>query len=383
MRVKSFLHKLLADSIHKSRITLLDCLVSGVIASKSLKHSVLGRSLGRTLTERSGIRKVDRYLSNPFFQQDFAKVYGAIIRYVVTQQRPCIVVDWSKIPQVERYLLRASLAAKGRAITLYEEIHPKEGEGHPQVHQQFLNRLKALLPKECTPLLITDAGFKNPWFKAVLELGWDFIGRVRGKPHYRVEDDFRPCEELFQRARRTPAYLGEMTLTKKNPLQVHFYTVIQRLKGRRCYTRRGKIRQDKDSKNYSRSVREPWLLVSSLNGSRYAKKIVKCYKSRMSIEEAFRDTKSSQYGLGLQENKTLKPERLIVWLLLAALAFLLAWVVGYTAEQQDLQRQFQANSTRVQRVLSYVYLGFQVLRKGIKLSLDLAKIEFSEAELFA
>jgi hypothetical protein len=180
----------------------------------------------------------------------------------------------------------------------------------------------------------------------------------------------------------TPRYLGEKLLAKKNPLRVGFYTVRQKLKGRKCYTRNGAVRKDKDSKNYARSYREPWLLVSSLNSARYAKKIVAIYKTRMSIEEGFRDTKSRQYGLSMQDNVTLKPERLIVWLLLAALAAFLAWIIGYHAEKQGLHRSFQSNSIKHRRVLSYVYLGCQIVRKKINIPIDLKNIRFSNTEVF-
>jgi hypothetical protein len=29
------------------------------------------------------------------------------------------------------------------------------------------------------PIIVTDAGFKVPWFRQILKLGWDFVGRTR------------------------------------------------------------------------------------------------------------------------------------------------------------------------------------------------------------
>ena len=80
----------------------------------------------------------------------------------------------------------------------------------------------------------------------------------------------------------------------------------------------------------------------------------------------------------MQENKTERQERLIVWLLLAALASLFAWVVGRAAETKGLQYQFQANSIRHRRVLSLFYLGCEVIRKNINLPIDLEMIFFNE-----
>lgn len=106
-----------------------------------------------------------------------------------------------------------------------------------------------------------------------------------------------------------------------------FYIVKQKLRGRKSYCRNGQRRTDKDSKNYSRSYREPWLLVFSNNGKRPAKKVVALYKHRMSIEEVFRDLKSTQYGFSLKENITRKHERLIVWLMLAAFFYNLTYYI--------------------------------------------------------
>jgi hypothetical protein len=170
-------------------------------------------------------------------------------------------------------------------------------------------------------------------------------------------------------------------LAKKNPMSVGFYLVKQKLKGRKKYTRSGKLAKDKDSKNYARSYREPWLLVSSIKGKRAACKIVSLYQFRMTIEEAFRDMKSTQYGLSLQANKTLKTERLIVWLMLAALATFIAWLMGYAAEKLKLHYQFQANSIRHRRTLSYFYLGCQVIRKGMNISIQLTEIKFMAEEI--
>ena len=43
----------------------------------------------------------------------------------------------------------------------------------------FLAHLRAVLPVGCAPILITDAGFRGPWFREVERYGWDWIGRVR------------------------------------------------------------------------------------------------------------------------------------------------------------------------------------------------------------
>jgi hypothetical protein len=381
MHAKKLLHKVLNKAIHQKRIIVLTEIVQSVIKTKQLSLTALGRGLDSGIQERSGISKVNRLLANNYYQTKFEVFYGCLTEWMIgSEVRPEIVVDWTKLPGVEYYALRASLLLPGRALTLYEEVHAKKRVGNKKLHRNFLKCLKKLLPRGCCPIIVTDAGFKNPWFKNVLEEGWDFVGRVRGLQNYKEEGlEYRPCSELFKKANRTPESLGIKTLTRNNPLEVSFYIIKEKLKRRKNRTCTGMVSQHKDSIAYGQGHREPWLLASSLRGRWAAKKVIALYRKRMTIEEAFRDLKSSQYGLSFGENKTLKPKRLIVWLLLAALATFIAWVAGYIAEKLKLQYQFQANSIRSRRVLSFFYLGCQVLRKKLKWPPGLKHLKFTEA----
>jgi hypothetical protein len=51
----------------------------------------------------------------------------------------------------------------------------------PKVHEQFLKVLQKRLPPRCRPILVTDPGFRTPWFKQVEALGWDWVGRIRNR----------------------------------------------------------------------------------------------------------------------------------------------------------------------------------------------------------
>ena len=383
MHAATYLHKLFGNTIHKARIKLLTEVVTAVIQSRTLQLTALARAFDKNIQERSGIRKVDRLLANTYFQTNNSFVYQQLINWVIgNKQRPIIIVDWTKLPNTEHYALRAALAAQGRAITIYEEVHPKKRNGNGIVHKKFLGCLKQMLPSDCCPVIVTDAGFKNPWFKEVLELQWDFIGRVRGLTHYNDGKGYKENSHLYSKASYIPSYLGSWLLAKKNPLKVAFYIVKSKLQGKKSYNRNGSLKIDKDSKAFSRGYREPWILVSSLKGRTAAKKVVAIYKKRMTIEESFRDLKSSQYGFNMSDNKTIKSERLIVWLMIASLASLLAWLTGQAAEKLELHYQFQANSYRHRRVLSFFYLGCQIIRKGLNLHIDWRNITFDPVDIY-
>jgi len=288
MHVARILTQLLSNAIHKTRIQSLIPVITAIITSKQLRLTQLGRSLNTPGKERSAIRRVDRLLANTYYQEESIDIYKAITQTVVGNQgRPIILVDWTALPNSqnttkdgEHCALRASLISEGRSITLYEEAHSKKKEGNDTVHQEFLKKLRSVLPSGCRPYIVTDAGY-----------------------------------------------------------------------------------------------REPWVLVSSLGGFSAISRVIKIYKFRMTIEGSFRDAKSTEFGFSLNENKTIKAKRYAVWLMISTLAYIIAWIVGFAAEKAKLHYDFQANTYRHRRVLSFFYLGCQIIRKKLELLIELKEIQ--------
>src|SRR6516164_2581821 len=185
MHIKGFLHKLLSPVTHKKRLTTLALLVETVIKSKKLSLSALARALPHTTQERHAIKRVDKFLGNTKLHKERETIYKIGIDYLLgSSKRPIIIVDWSNIPNTTNYLLRAALVTQGRALSLYEEVHPQELLGNNATQKIFLLKLKKLLPSDVKPIILTDAGFYNDWFKAVAKLNWDYVGRLRGNHTY-------------------------------------------------------------------------------------------------------------------------------------------------------------------------------------------------------
>lgn len=94
---------------------------------------------------------------------------------------PIILVDWSDVREQLRLItLRASISVKGRSITLYERTFLFEDYNAPRSHNAFLAEHANVLPPGCCPLIVTDAGYRNTWFREVERHGWFWLGRVRG-----------------------------------------------------------------------------------------------------------------------------------------------------------------------------------------------------------
>lgn len=349
MQVTKILHQLLDSTIHKTRIKSLIPVIQAIIVSKQLRLTQLGRSLETSGKERSGIRRMGRLLSNLYYQKKSIDIYKAITQQVVGNQgRPIILVDWTGLPNSqfttkdgEQCALRASLISEGRSITLYEESHSKKKENNDEVHRIFLQKLKSILPKASRPYIVTDAGFKNPWFKAVIALGWDYIGRVRGKVTYDSGNGFEPIKNLHEKAGITPKHFGRITLAKENPLKTDVYLYKHKVKGRKKLTSTGNPSQSDTSKKHSSGYREPWVLISSLNSFSSVSKVIRIYKFRMTIEGSFRDAKSTKFGFSLNENKTIKADRYAVWLMISTLAYIIAWIIGFPRKKRGCTMTFK------------------------------------------
>ena len=231
------------------------------------------------------------------------------------------------------------------------------------VWKRFLRQLQTCLPVGCRPIIVSDAGFRVSWYAQVESLGWDWVGRVRGRSLCQIAGDNRwlRVRELYQRARTTPRALGEAALTESGRHHCYLHLVRLAKRGRRKLTIYGTTSAANHSKTCAARHREPWLLATSL-ATLNAKAVCRLYRQRTQIEGTFRDLKNTQWGFNLRAHRTRCPKRLEILVMLATLATFVAWIIGIAAAAAGLQRHYQANTVK-RRVLSTVYLGLQVLEK--------------------
>jgi Transposase DDE domain len=378
MQQLQLLHKEFAKElpfIHKTR---LNCLMDTCIAastSNTLFLTGLGRGILSKTKTSSNIEKVNRLLGNKHLQLERTNFYAAMaLRLIPKWMSPWIHVDWSCInPTTNLYLLRASLSIKGRSIVLYEECHPKKKENNHGVHQQFLKNLKAILPPCKPPVIVTDAGYRAPWFIAVRQMGWHFVGRLRNKNLVLMNDttSWQLSASFFEQATGKPTHLGQALLTEEKQVPVHLVLYKGKSKNRHKRNLNRKICASGKSKKHSKAAKEPWLLVSSLPQARdNPAHIVNIYRQRMRIEENFRDTKCPHYGLGLKNSLTRAPERMAILLLIAAIATWAAWLAGLITLLAGNASDFQAHSAKFTQSLSIVYLGREAIKKQLLSSHD-------------
>ena len=317
------------------------------------------------------LKAVDRLLSSARLRDYRAQMYGGLTRWLIRQRRPVIVVDWSDLKADGRFrLLRAGLAVEGRTLTLYEEVHPCARSGQVEVEKAFLRTLAGMLATDCRPIVITDAGFRTPWCRAVLDMGWDYVGRVRGTVKLRRVDGPSPsswtlCAKLHRQAPRNGTReLGAYHMGQRALLPTRLIVHKAPRKGRHAKTVTGRARRDGVSRKAARSAREPWLLATSLSPKEATMRcVVNLYARRMRIEESFRDLKSSDLGAGLENSRTAKCERLAHLLVLFALAQLAAWLMGWCQEELGEGGRLEARNTTRRTHHSLWRLGMEVIQR--------------------
>ena len=368
MHARQVSHKILFNTlswIHKTRLTALEECLLAAIDGRVLTVTGMGRAIDSDAKEKYCIKRADRLLSNAHLYQEHRDIYHAIMKLMVGHiQRPVILVDWSDLdPYKRNFLLRAAVALDGRSHTLYEQVHSVKTKEKPATHKAFMTQLKSMLPDSSRPIIVTDGGFKVPWFKLVESLGWDYVGRIRGRTMAREDEshDWSYVKGYYPMATTTPRYLGCIEMTRSNPIHCHLVLYKGKTKGRHSYNRAGDRTACKHSEVHSEREKEPWVIATSLSvTSTLAKKVVKLYSARMQIEEAFRDMKSRRYGIGFEMHMSRDLKRLQLLVMIGMLATLILWILGTAVQMSGEARYYQANTVKKRRVLSTLFLGLRV-----------------------
>jgi hypothetical protein len=367
MHRTGFLHKWMSRTftfMHAARIRALSRAVEALLAGGRLTLTELGRARPGQGFVKHSIKAIDRLLGNPYLAVEREAIYAVTARMLLRGNgRPVILIDWADCNPGHRYLmLRAAVAVPGRTVSIYEEVHPLSRYNAPRTHRRFLEALGRVLPSDCHPILVTDAGFRGPWFQAVEKLGWDWVGRVRNMVKCSTDGTcWRYTEEIYKTATTKPRYLGQGALSHKQPYRCYLYLVRSHLRGP------GRPKKSHGNNVAAKRCRklhkDPWLIATSLpHTAASTRRVFALYASRMKIEEGIRDTKSHRFGFAMHYARSERVERLQALLLIGLLATLVCCLQGLAARTQGIAHHFQANTEHRRTVLSLFFLGRHLLR---------------------
>jgi len=353
------------EIVHVKQWSALWRAVSGLLGQGQLWLTALGRALPGSTSDKHRIKAADRLLGNAAIQLALPAIYAVLARFMLRKQRrPVIAVDWTGGGSSAFYILTAALCFQGRALPLYSRTFPVKRKCSPKAEREFLTAFAKLMPRHCSPILVTDAGFQTKWFDAVREIGWDFVGRLRGTKLVWFGGKWLRLEEVHALAGKKAKDLGVCRLRKLGT-RMHRLVLSKRrkLKGRHRLSTLGTRRQRTADRQRSTAAREPLLLVTSLQER--PTNVVEIYGLRMQIEETFRDLKSHRFGWSLEDVRCRSAARVDVLLLIAALATVALHMVGLAALWRKLNRGLQANTERRRVVFSTFFLGRLVIRQGL------------------
>ncbi|MEL1264787.1 IS4 family transposase [Pseudoxanthomonas putridarboris] len=355
--------------MHALRRQILLLAVESLLAGRRLVLIDLARSWLGAERIRAPLKRLDRLLGNRHLHAERERLYGGMVQWLIRTPAPIIVVDWCRLKADGHWhLLRAAVPVGGRTLTLFEQVFPERQLASPKAERRFLLCLKALLPPDIRPILVTDAGFRAPWCRTVEAMGWHWITRLRHRTHLKpveVEDcpdQWMPCRALHGLVRPAHARnLGMFDLVRSAPIQARLVLYARAPQGRQHITLKGARRRNKHSRQCARREAEPWLLaVSPSLENMTVPQIVAVYRRRMQIELSFRDLKSHRDGHAYEDSLTRKRERIEVLLLLHALAMFVSWLAGMAAEAIDAQDNLNPYPAS-RRLYSLVRLGREAL----------------------
>ena len=183
MRATQVLQKCLSVcfvAMHAVRTRVLLRSVEALLAGRRLTLIDVARSWPGAEKVRAPLKAFDRL--NRHLHEAREELYGGMAHWLLRGKRPVIVIDWSDLKANNAWcLLRAAVPVGGRTLPVLDMVFPGKLQGTPIAEKHFLKRLQRLVRTDVTPMLVTDARFRSPWFREVSTLA---LARALASSHH-------------------------------------------------------------------------------------------------------------------------------------------------------------------------------------------------------
>jgi len=329
----------LYQTLHGKRQRTLTILVAALLACGKVGVAALGRAIAGRVAPKHKIKQVDRFLGNAGVDVDGC-CEGLALAALGARKSVKIAVDWTACGDWP--VLVASLVIRKRGIPIYWATHSRHTTPRSQnaFEEAFLSRLRSILPADIHVTLLFDRGFRR-------------VSLVRFLKQLRFHFVIRCCGGTFVRGHTYSGMIEDLPLPRG---KVRDLGVVRATKSRRPEDVRFVALFDHGQK-------DAWYLFSDLDLP--AHQIVCLYSRRFTIEEVFRDSKSTRYGWSLREFKLMKrPDRLDRMILVLATAYILVTLIGLTIEAKGFDRKFRANTvkTKTHSLFQLGWKGWSLVR---------------------
>ena len=324
--------------LHQKRQRTLATLVSALVTVGKVGVASLGRAIPSRVAMKHKIKQVDRFLGNDKLHVvDWCRRMVPVV--IGPRKSIRIAVDWTKIGKWP--VLAASVVVQRRGIPLYWATCDwrKLQRSQNAFEESFLAVLRTLIPSDVEVTLLFDRGFRRVSLAHRLkQLGFHFVVRCCGDTHIRASDwNGALCDLPLPRGRVRD--LGHVLATVQHPEDVRLVAI------------------------FDHGQQDAWYLFTDLDMP--ADDIIRLYDRRFTIEEVFRDEKSTRYGWSLGEYQLKdRPDRLDRLILIVATAYLLVSLIGHAIEAKGLERKYKANtaSTKTHSCFQMGWKGHRLVR---------------------
>jgi hypothetical protein len=357
----------LDEFIHRRRVESLSWAIAALLDGNRLSLTGLGRGSRSNVATKHEVKRADRLVGNAGLFEDQHIVFCWLARLLMEGTDEVVVaVDWTPVNPPTHNALYAAVVHSGRALPILFEVHGGEMKNSTAIEGAFLARLRTVVPKGLKVIIIADAGFRGPFFAAGDALGFSVVARLQGNVCVGAPGATKTVGALSRAATHS---IDDFGVTRVNKVESYKARVVRAPKRKPRLVRTKSRRPERGRETQARKRHgSAWLLATNIT-DKSAAEIHHIYMQRMQIEEVFRDHKNTRFGWSLRHARfassddTKRRIRMSNLLLIAAMATVIAQLIGRLAESMDWHRRFQANTVR-RRVLALTSLASAVLRSS-------------------
>lgn len=320
------LKQLFGSDLHLARVGSLANAVAGVLNASVVSIAAIGRAYAGLagVESKSGVKQVDRLLSNEQVRLDDELMPLWVRQVVGTTSNLVLAMDWTDFEDDDHTTLCVyQVTTHGRAMplawkTVKKSTLKKKRTGY---ELQMVQRLHAWLPETVSVTLMADRAFGyGELYERLSMYGWDYILRFRENILVAERGaEGVAAAELVPANGRVRKLLDVMVTGKKTEVPA---VVLVKRKG----------------------MKEAWCLATSL-ATADAQEVVRGYAKRFTIEETFRDQKDITFGLGLRATHIGNADRRDRLLFLIAIAYMLLTLLGAASEESKLDKTLKTNTS--------------------------------------
>jgi len=287
----------------------------------------------------SAVQRFYRLLKNP--RIDYTELVATLADAVCRnpQRHLLIPVDWTEWHHGLR-VLAASVVVGKRGVPLFSQAFAQRIWRRSQNTREntFLRLLaEALRRAKVTATILCDRGFRRvSWIQLLQELRVGFVVRLMS-------------DVLVEAVPGVRVALEDVLLTQGQLLDLGL--VPLRADGAATVRVIG---------YWAPGAHEPWWLATSETCD--ARRVLKLYDRRMTVEELFRDSKGCRFGGKLFWTQFRNPEALAHFLALLGVALLIWLLTGIAAARRDPSLRLRSRSKGPRQ--SYITIGMRILASG-------------------